>query len=169
MGERTGAASGVSRKGLSSRLCGIWRRYANPMQKIANKACRLRKPVLIARLTRWEPPVSSRQSGRSSGVEHNLAKVGVEGSNPFARSSFSIENRISGPLSAAADRRPRFAPPPKTKGRPFRDGPSIVLAFADGLAERDLRADGRARFCRTRHGTMRHSTTSFRLLTMTPR
>jgi hypothetical protein len=26
---------------------------------------------------------SSRQSGRSSGVEHNLAKVGVEGSNPF--------------------------------------------------------------------------------------
>lgn len=29
-----------------------------------------------------------RQSGRSSGVEHNLAKVGVEGSNPFARSSF---------------------------------------------------------------------------------
>jgi hypothetical protein len=26
--------------------------------------------------------------GRSSGVEHNLAKVGVEGSNPFARSNF---------------------------------------------------------------------------------
>ncbi len=51
-------------------------------------ACRDRKPVLIARLTRWEPSVSSRQSGRSSGVEHNLAKVGVEGSNPFARSNF---------------------------------------------------------------------------------
>lgn len=37
------------------------------------------------------PPTSRsdrRQSGRSSGVEHNLAKVGVEGSNPFARSSF---------------------------------------------------------------------------------
>ena len=33
-----------------------------------------------------------RQSGRSSGVEHNLAKVGVEGSNPFARSSFLSEN-----------------------------------------------------------------------------
>ena len=32
------------------------------------------------------------KSGRSSGVEHNLAKVGVEGSNPFARSrTFSIE------------------------------------------------------------------------------
>ncbi len=27
------------------------------------------------------------KSGCSSGVEHNLAKVGVEGSNPFARSS----------------------------------------------------------------------------------
>jgi hypothetical protein len=26
--------------------------------------------------------------GRSSGVEHNLAKVGVEGSNPFARSNY---------------------------------------------------------------------------------
>jgi hypothetical protein len=31
-----------------------------------------------------------RQSGRSSGVEHDLAKVGVEGSNPFARSSDSM-------------------------------------------------------------------------------
>jgi hypothetical protein len=27
--------------------------------------------------------------GCSSGVEHNLAKVGVEGSNPFARSKIS--------------------------------------------------------------------------------
>jgi hypothetical protein len=31
--------------------------------------------------------------GRSSGVEHNLAKVGVEGSNPFARSRISQENQ----------------------------------------------------------------------------
>ncbi len=30
------------------------------------------------------PPFT--KCGRSSGVEHNLAKVGVEGSNPFARS-----------------------------------------------------------------------------------
>ena len=30
------------------------------------------------------------ERGRSSGVEHNLAKVGVEGSNPFARSKISI-------------------------------------------------------------------------------
>ena len=31
--------------------------------------------------------------GCSSGVEHNLAKVGVEGSNPFARSRQSQENQ----------------------------------------------------------------------------
>ena len=31
-----------------------------------------------------------RASGCSSGVEHNLAKVGVEGSNPFARSKLLI-------------------------------------------------------------------------------
>ena len=31
--------------------------------------------------------------GRSSGVEHNLAKVGVVGSNPIARSSFSKSSR----------------------------------------------------------------------------
>jgi hypothetical protein len=31
----------------------------------------------------------SSESGRSSGVEYNLAKVGVEGSNPFARSKIS--------------------------------------------------------------------------------
>ena len=46
--------------------------------------------MLGARLTsageRTKQPASA-QSGRSSGVEHNLAKVGVEGSNPFARSS----------------------------------------------------------------------------------
>jgi hypothetical protein len=36
-----------------------------------------------------------RLSGRgcSSGVEHNLAKVGVEGSNPFARSKFPQGNK----------------------------------------------------------------------------
>ena len=39
-------------------------------------------------------------SGRSSGVEHNLAKVGVEGSNPFARSSFLPENELFEPREA---------------------------------------------------------------------
>ena len=33
-------------------------------------------------------PGLTQGSGCSSGVEHNLAKVGVEGSNPFARSNF---------------------------------------------------------------------------------
>ena len=33
---------------------------------------------------------AAKERGRSSGVEHNLAKVGVEGSNPFARSNFPI-------------------------------------------------------------------------------
>ena len=32
------------------------------------------------------------ERGRSSGVEHNLAKVGVEGSNPFARSILLSHN-----------------------------------------------------------------------------
>jgi hypothetical protein len=31
--------------------------------------------------------------GRSSGVEHNLAKVGVVGSNPIARSKFFYDIR----------------------------------------------------------------------------
>ena len=35
------------------------------------------------------PPIRQ-ERGRSSGVEHNLAKVGVEGSNPFARSRFAM-------------------------------------------------------------------------------
>ena len=54
--------------------------------------------MLTARLTRRESMLSDRQSGRSSGVEHNLAKVGVEGSNPFARSSFNVNLQT---LSAA--------------------------------------------------------------------
>src|SRR5258708_18693748 len=33
------------------------------------------------------------ERGRSSGVEHDLAKVGVEGSNPFARSNFFTETK----------------------------------------------------------------------------
>ena len=44
--------------------------------------------MLTARLTCWIARSTQPPSGRSSGVEHNLAKVGVEGSNPFARSSF---------------------------------------------------------------------------------
>ncbi len=50
------------------------------------RGCGPENPVLVAP-PRHGTPVDERQSGRSSGVEHNLAKVGVEGSNPFARSS----------------------------------------------------------------------------------
>ena len=48
-------------------------------------------PVAIRQALRHIGPAcgESRASGCSSGVEHNLAKVGVEGSNPFARSKFS--------------------------------------------------------------------------------
>ena len=35
-------------------------------------------------------PADPEERGRSSVVEHNLAKVGVESSNLFARSSFSL-------------------------------------------------------------------------------
>ena len=43
---------------------------------------------MIGRLAGPMGQVAVMERGRSSGVEHNLAKVGVEGSNPFARSSF---------------------------------------------------------------------------------
>jgi hypothetical protein len=55
----------------------------------------------MAPLTRWKSYDSSRQSGRSSGVEHNLAKVGVVGSNPIARSSFSNHRTVASPYDAA--------------------------------------------------------------------
>ena len=47
-------------------------------------------------------PGRSTERGRSSGVEHDLAKVGVEGSNPFARSNLPIScynglSRFCGP------------------------------------------------------------------------
>ena len=71
-------------------------------------ACSYAKALLIApplrqipRMFRFLPaPVS----GRSSGVEHNLAKVGVEGSNPFARSSFPRKTRVLWKALAARDR-----------------------------------------------------------------
>ena len=59
-------------------------------------ACRHGKALLTAPPLRQTPHwfrfLSAPVSGRSSGVEHNLAKVGVEGSNPFARSIFFYEN-----------------------------------------------------------------------------
>ena len=55
--------------------------------------------MLTARLTPGACPGYT-PSGRSSGVEHDLAKVGVEGSNPFARSSFTKQNQY---LTAQAE------------------------------------------------------------------
>ena len=56
------------------------------------------RPMLTARLTPVQGAAAQgtakRSSGRSSGVEHNLAKVGVEGSNPFARSKILKQNQI---------------------------------------------------------------------------
>jgi hypothetical protein len=57
-------------------------------------------------------------SGRSSGVEHNLAKVGVEGSNPFARSN-NLSN-LAQAMTAAAE----FAPLHPHQQAPK---PSVVL------------------------------------------
>src|SRR5882724_5153509 len=45
----------------------------------------MQPPFGIASLRRSSPPCPN-GCGCSSGVEHDLAKVGVEGSNPFARS-----------------------------------------------------------------------------------
>ncbi len=61
--------------------------------------------MLGARLTSAGRPFrlpAQAQSGRSSGVEHNLAKVGVEGSNPFARSSAAMLNGMRKRWSAWA-------------------------------------------------------------------
>jgi hypothetical protein len=49
-------------------------------------------------------------SGRSSEVEHNLAKVGVEGSNPFARSSFSMKTEQVKRIANARNLLPRPVP-----------------------------------------------------------
>ena len=67
-----------------------------------------------------------RTSGRSSGVEHNLAKVGVEGSNPFARSSFLPENQR---FEAKANRSW-----PGDKGLPRSLCLHIVSNFPEGRA-----------------------------------
>jgi len=60
---------------------------------------------------------TKRQSGRSSGVEHDLAKVGVEGSNPFARSS------------AARDQNNSVILPTRKRGR-RATGPTDGMGFA---------------------------------------
>ena len=66
------------------------RRYGVGEEASSTPRCR-RFPVAFAGPLRHigpaRPGAGPGASGCSSGVEHNLAKVGVEGSNPFARSS----------------------------------------------------------------------------------
>src|SRR6185437_4092906 len=70
----------VRRRGMGR----IWRarpgdsNLIRPLSR-GGRACNRAAPLYDARLVLGR--------GRSSGVEHNLAKVGVEGSNPFARSN----------------------------------------------------------------------------------
>src|SRR5580658_9152987 len=62
--------------------------------------------------------------GCSSGVEHNLAKVGVEGSNPFARSNFQssfiaprwVSLRLTHRTHADAAPNPAYAALLRTRG-----------------------------------------------------
>ena len=92
--------------------------------------------------------------GCSSGVEHDLAKVGVEGSNPFARSKIqSRQNSISirrDVLRVSSPWRNRFAPgsilpdsgtsPETSLSRTASRIPSAVLLFGlPRVAERTLR------------------------------
>ena len=51
-------------------------------------------------------PIKSVLSGRSSGVERNLAKVEVEGSNPFARSKFYLNKSTNSTNPIATKRKP---------------------------------------------------------------
>ena len=73
-----------------------WRPAASPGRVAAERAVAMPGaigiipllPAAPGRFTACFAGLAGRQSGRSSVVEHNLAKVGVEGSNPFARSKF---------------------------------------------------------------------------------
>ena len=69
---------------LSSRM---HRLSKTPVQSESykNPPCILRRILAHGRLTKRN---GAGASGCSSGVEHNLAKVGVVGSNPIARSKF---------------------------------------------------------------------------------
>src|SRR4029077_7077995 len=70
-------------KANTASICSVFWRAVEACQPLAKA---VEKPYQ-RRLPATYPAGSER--GRSSGVEHDLAKVGVEGSNPFARSIFS--------------------------------------------------------------------------------
>src|SRR3954466_9171129 len=53
----------------------------------------LAKPARLLHMSRLDDADHRSECGCSSGVEHNLAKVGVEGSNPFARSKIRLDSK----------------------------------------------------------------------------
>src|SRR5262249_7346116 len=73
-------------------------------------AARQRAAALAARLANLEAlcnkPAPQKERGRSSGVEHNLAKVGVGRSNRLARSRFQTKTARRAPALRSA---PRFS------------------------------------------------------------
>ena len=73
----------------------------------------------------FKPTDAGVQSGRSSGVEHNLAKVGVEGSNPFARSIFLY---ITDDWNVPARARASFAGMRKGPVAPWLQAPISLAA-----------------------------------------
>src|SRR5207245_1105992 len=84
-GDQCAGLSGA--RGLMILRCDELGRYRGPAASL--RVLRIREGLLpsdaafgIGRVRRLR--------GCSSGVEHNLAKVGVEGSNPFARSRSSL-------------------------------------------------------------------------------
>ena len=64
-------------------------------RQVSSRGCGAAKPSLTAAPHPRGPSPRYTPSGRSSGVEHDLAKVGVEGSNPFARSSVPGRSRYN--------------------------------------------------------------------------
>src|SRR4051812_28796598 len=86
-----------------------------------------RAPFGIAsRLTAFRP--AAHGCGCSSGVEHDLAKVGVEGSNPFARSKPPSKQQAS---SDAIGWTSWYYVP--VSSMPLHSGKVAVLAKAPGL------------------------------------
>src|SRR5712675_1561984 len=71
---------------------GVWWRNAPKGQFAAAVVRLLQSPAAfgIGGAPGGYPPSASYGCGCSSGVEHDLAKVGVEGSNPFARSKIRL-------------------------------------------------------------------------------
>ena len=100
---------------MASRLLAVVMRGRNPYRVVRRVSRSSLALVICARDTSILVCISRRIAaysgsggdavhgcGCSSGVEHNLAKVGVEGSNPFARSRTPPRRRQSGEIASFA-------------------------------------------------------------------